>query len=157
MFYLVEWSPITNIISFGMNEVFLILIVILILATCTKEFNHKLCKKRCAVLSGPPPLRPSLTSLLLSPLLHFLALHSLLCNLALVYSWGGRAEYRLTVRGLMACYRCLETAVRRRRRSEAGRRGTGGTEVSFVLFFQRGDSWSGIGSEAMKKEPLNRS
>lgn len=43
--------------------------------------------------------------------------------------------------------------------TEEGREegGTGGTEVSFVLFFRHGDSWSGIGGETMKKEPLNRS
>lgn len=37
------------------------------------------------------------------------------------------------------------------------KRGTGATEVGFVMFFSHGDSWSGIGSETMKKEPLNRS
>lgn len=91
-------------------------------------------------------------------LLFFLFLFfTFVCNLTLVYSCGGWAEYRLAVKGLMACYYCLETAVKRRRRREAGKRGTGAPEVGFVLFFGISDSWSGIGSETMTKEPLNRS
>lgn len=117
------------------------------------------CNKSCPVLTGPPPLHPSLTSLLLLPLLlHFLPPHSLLCNLALVYSWGGQGWTQADSQRIDG----IATTAWRLQREDAdgGRREEGEREEQrwvFVLFFRRGDSWSGIGSETMKKEPLNRS